>query len=84
MGLMSYIHKHLLKRGLLSDILPDEDDFGVGDAPEREAVRAEIMARAEEEKEIQKEVAAAVRRLRELDKRNHYGESLRRAFGGRQ
>lgn len=83
MGLMSYIHKQLLKRGLLSDILPDEDDFGDGDVLEREAVRQEIRARAADEREIQKEVAAAVRRLRELDRRNHYGESLRKAFGGR-
>jgi hypothetical protein len=83
MGLMSYIHKQLLKRGLLSDILPDEDDFGDGDVLEREAVRQEIQARAADEREIEREVAAAVRRLRELDRRNHYGESLRRAFGGR-
>lgn len=79
---MSYIHKQLLRRGLLSDILPDEDD-SVGDAPEREAVRAEIEVRAADEREVQKEVASAVRRLQELDRRNHYGESLRRAFGGR-
>jgi hypothetical protein len=83
MGLMSYIHNQLLRRGLLSDLLPDEDDLGSGDRPEREAVRAEIEVRAAEEREVQREVAAAVRRLRELDKRNHYGESLRRAFGGR-
>lgn len=80
---MSYIHKRLLKRGLLLDILPSEDDLGVIDSTEREAVRAEIEARAAQEREIEREVAAAVRRLRELDKRNHYGESLRRAFGGR-
>lgn len=55
----------------------------MGDAPEREAVRAEIEVRAADEREVQKEVASAVRRLQELDRRNHYGESLRRAFGGR-
>jgi len=80
---MSYIHNQLLKRGLLSDILPSEDDFGVDDATEREAVRAEIQARAAQERETQREVSAAVRRLKELDRRNHFGESLRRAFGGR-
>lgn len=81
MGLMSALHKLLLKRGRLSDLLPDEDVFD-DDAPEREAVRAEIEARAADERETRREVDAAIRRLKELDKNNHYGESLRRAFGG--
>lgn len=81
---MSYIHRQLLKRGRLNDILPSEDDFAVGDTPdEREAVRADIEARTTEEIEIQKEVMAAVKRLRDLNKQNHYGESIRKAFGGR-
>jgi hypothetical protein len=80
---MSYIHRQLLRRGLLSDILPDEDVYAGGDKPEREAVRVEIEARAADEREMDKEVAAAVKRLQELDKRNHYGESLRRAYGGK-
>lgn len=81
MGLMTYIHRLLLKRGLLSDILPEDV---IGDMPkEATIVKAEIEARAAEESEIQKEVAAAVKRLEELDRRNHYGESLRKAFGGR-
>lgn len=83
LNLMSYIHKLLLKRGVLDDILPSKDDLDGGDKPEREAARAEIQVRAAEERETQREVAAAVRRLRELDRRNHYGESLRRALGGR-
>lgn len=83
LNLMSYIHKLLLKRGVLDDILPSKDDLDNGDKPEREAARVEIQTRAVEEREIQREVAAAVRRLRELDRRNHYGESLRRALGGR-
>lgn len=80
---MSYIHKQLLKRGRLSDILPGEDDLAFGDRSELEAARADIEARAEEEREISKEVAATIVRLNRLDSRNHYGESLRKAFGGR-
>lgn len=80
---MSYIHKQLLKRGRLSDILPGEDDLDFGDRSELEAVKADIEARAEEEREISKEVAATIVRLNRLDSRNHYGESLRKAFGGR-
>lgn len=83
MGLMSYIHKRLLKKGRLSDILPTEVDLEPEDSSEREAARREIEVRAAREREIGREVAAAVVRLRELDRRNHYGESLRRAFGGR-
>lgn len=80
---MSYIHKQLLKRGRLSDILPSEDDLVSGDRSEIEAVKADIEARTEEEREVRKEVAATIVRLRQLDGRNHYGESLRKAFGGK-
>lgn len=80
---MSYIHKQLLKRGRLSDILPSEDDLVSRDRTEIEAAKADTQARAEEEREISKEVAAAIVRLNILDKRNHYGESLRKAFGGK-
>jgi hypothetical protein len=83
MGLMSYIHRQLLRRGLLSDILPDEVDLDSGDRSERETARTDIAKRAADERETSKEVAFAVRRLQELNRRNHYGESLRRAFGGR-
>jgi hypothetical protein len=79
---MSYIHKHLLRKGRLSDLLPDEADVGSGDRPEIEAAKAEIRVRAVKERQASREVAAAVVRLRELDKRNHYGDSLKRAFGG--
>lgn len=82
MGLMSYIHRQLLRRGKLSDILPDEADRST-DKSEREAAKAEIQARAADERKTSREVAAAVVRLRELDNKNHYGESLRRAFGGK-
>lgn len=82
MGLMALLHRMLLARGKLNDILPDEVDLADGDRPEREAVRADIEKRAADEQEVSKEVTAAIRRLRELDRRNHYGESLRRAFGG--
>lgn len=80
---MSYIHRQLLKKGFLSDILPDEVEFENGDKPEREAVRAEIEARAVDERRMSREVASAVRRLQELNRRNHYGDSLKKAFGGR-
>lgn len=83
MGLMSYIHKQLLKRGRLSDILPSEDDLAASDRSEIEAARADVEARVADELEIRKEVAATIVRLRQLDRRNHYGESLRKAFGGR-
>lgn len=83
MGLMSYIHKHLLKRGLLDDLLPCRADLGEDTRPALEAAKADLEARLEEERSISKEVAAVIRRLQELDSRNHYGESLRRAFGGR-
>lgn len=83
---MSYVHRLLLRRGALDDLLPDkvdpDDDGGGGDKPEREAVKAEIEARAEDERQIRVEVRAAIRRLQQLDHRNHYGESLRKAFGG--
>lgn len=82
MGLMAIIHRLLLKRGRLNDLLPDYDDLE-GDKPEREAAKAEIEARTAEEEAMSREVRVAVRRLQELNKRNHYGESLRRAFGGR-
>jgi len=82
MGLMAVIHRLLLKRGKLNDLLPDYDDLE-GDQPEREAARVEIEARAAEDEVVSKEVRVAVGRLQELNKRNHYGESLRRAFGGR-
>ncbi len=82
MSLMSRIHGYLLRRGKLVDLLPDETDLENSDRSDLEAARAEIEARAEEEKDMKQEVATAIRRLRELDKRNHYGESLRRAFGG--
>lgn len=80
---MSYLHKQLLRRGVLDGLLPDEADVGNGDKPEREAAKAEIQVRAADEKEVSREVAAAIMRLRELNAQNHYGESLRRAFGGR-
>jgi hypothetical protein len=86
MGLMSYIHRQLLRKGRLSDLLPNDDDLAsaTGDlSEEREAVRAEIEERAAREREMEKEVAAAVRRLKELDRRNHYGELIRNAFGGK-
>lgn len=81
MSLMSYIHKLLLKRGKLDDLLPDSDDLG-NDRADREAARADIEARAKNEKIVRLEVDAAVKKLKDLNKRNHYGESLRRAFGG--
>jgi len=80
---MAYIHRVLLSKGRLDSLLPDPADLDSGNRPEMEAVKAEIEARAEDEREVGKQVAAAVRRLHELDKRNHYGESLRKAFGGR-
>lgn len=81
---MSYIHRQLLKRGRLSDILPSEDDFAIGDMPEeKEAIRSEIEARTAEDFEVQKELVRMTRKLRDLNKKNHYGESIRRAFGGR-
>lgn len=83
MGVMSYIHRQLLKRGVLRDILPDESDFVNGDRLEREAAGREIAARVADDREVRKEVAAAVRRLQVLNDRNHYGESLRNALGGR-
>lgn len=83
MGLMSYIHKQLLKRGRLSDILPGKDDLADVNKRELERVKAEIEDRVSEEREVDKEVAATIVRLNKLDSRNHYGESLRRAFGGR-
>lgn len=84
LNLMSRVHRLLLRRGALDDILPKKADLdGGGDKPEREAVKAEIEARAEDEQQIRVEVRAAIRRLQQLDHRNHYGESLRKAFGGR-
>lgn len=80
---MSYIHSQLLRRGRLSDLLPDDADSGDGDTSAREAAKVDIQARVEDEREISKEVVAAIVRLQELDRKNHYGESLRRAFGGR-
>lgn len=82
LNLMSYVHKLLLRRGVLDGILPNETHVDSGDKPEREAVKAEIEARAADERETRREVTAAVRRLRELNNQNHYGESLRKAFGG--
>lgn len=82
MGLMAYIHRLLLRRGRLNDLLPSNDDLG-GDKSEREAAKAEIEARAVEEEAISQELKLAIRRLQELNRKNHYGESLRRAFGGR-
>lgn len=83
MGLMSFLHRQLLRRGLLSDLLPDESDLGQDDRSEIAAERAKIQARADDEREVDKEVAVVVRRLKELNIKNHYGDSLRRAFGGR-
>ena len=83
MGLMSFIHRQLLRRGRLIDLLPDDIDRGGGDAPEIEAAKAEIQVRMQDEREISGEVEVAIVRLHELDRKNHYGESLRRAFGGR-
>jgi hypothetical protein len=85
MGLMSYIHNLLLRRGKLNEFLPDESDLENVDntAMERKAVREDIESRTQDEQEIREEVVAAIRRLQELNKRNHYGESLRRAFGGK-
>jgi hypothetical protein len=83
MGLMSYVHRLLLKNGVLDDLLPHEVDPESGDKPEREAAKAEIQVRAADELEVSREVEAAIVRLRELNRQNHYGESLRRAFGGR-
>ena len=80
---MSYIHRRLLKRGLLDDLLPCRADPDEDTLPALEAAKADLEARREEEKSISKEVAAAIKRLQELNSRNHYGESLRRAFGGR-
>lgn len=82
MGLMSYIHRLLLKRGILDNFLPDKDDLAT-DTRDREAARVELEARIEDELAIRQEVEVAVRRLQDLNSRNHYGESLRRAFGGR-
>lgn len=82
MGLMTYIHKLLLKRGKLNDLLPDIDDLD-GDRSEREAARAEIASRVAYEKKMNREVKHAIERLQELNNINHYGESLRRAFGGK-
>jgi hypothetical protein len=82
MGPMAIIHRLLLKRGRLNDLLPDYDDLE-GDKPDREAAKADIEARVAEDEEVRKEVWVAVRRLQELNRKNHYGESLRRAFGGR-
>jgi hypothetical protein len=83
MGLMSYIHRHLLKRGRLSDFLPGKDDLIDGNRKELDEIKAEMKVRISEEREIDKEVSATIVRLNKLDSRNHYGESLRRAFGGR-
>lgn len=82
MGLMSYIHKQLLRRGKLDDILPSEVGISHVTKPELEAAKVEIEARYEDEREVSKEVGAMIRRLHELDSKNHYGESLRKAFGG--
>lgn len=79
---MTYIHKRLLERGLLRDLLPEEDDLGL-DVESIEAAREDIKAREEEERIKRLEAKRAVARLQELNSRNHYGESLRRAFGGR-
>jgi len=78
---MSRIHSILLKRGTLQDLLPKDDLEG--DKPEREAAKAEIEARTAEEVIVRREVRDAVARLQELNRNNHYGESLRRAFEGR-
>lgn len=82
MGLMAYIHRLQLRLGKLEDLLPDKDDLG-SDKEEREAARADIDARTAEEEKIRQEVRIAVARLNRLNRRNHYGDSLRRAFGGR-
>ena len=82
MGLMMYIYRLLLKRGVLDDLLPNNDDLE-NDWQEREAAKAEIEARVAEEEAIRKEVRVAIKRLQEHNRRNNYGESLRRAFGGR-
>lgn len=82
MGLMSYIHRQLLRRGKLEDLLPEEEYPRSGDRSDLEIARADTEARLVEEQAIKGEVATAVWRLKELDRKNHYGESLRRAFGG--
>lgn len=80
---MSYIHTLLLRRGRLSDLLPEDDSIGRGDKPEWETAREEIQARAVDEQETRLEVEVAISRLKELNRKNHYGESLKRAFEGR-
>jgi len=79
---MAFIHKQLLRRGLLDDILPDALDI-CSDKEDREAARADTEARLADDKVVRREVDAAIARLQELNRKNHYGESLRRAFGGR-
>jgi len=81
MGLMALIHRVLLKKGKLDSLLPDQDDFD--DREERDTAKAEIEARTADDEKMRREVRVAVRRLEELNSKNHYGESLRRAFGGR-
>lgn len=81
--LMSYFHRVLLRKGLLDKFMPDSDDTGEIERAEIEAVRVDIEARTQEEVAIRREVRVAVRRLQELNDKNHYGESLRRAFGGK-
>ena len=81
MGLMALIHRVLLKRGKLDSLLPEHDDLD--DKEERDTAKADIEARAADDEKMRREVRVAVRRLEELNSRNHYGESLRRAFGGR-
>jgi len=63
-------------------LLPKADDL-VGDRPEIEAAKAEIEARAKSEEAISREVRAAVKKLQRLNELNHYGESIRKAYGGR-
>lgn len=82
MGLMTYIHRLLLRRGKLDDLLPDNNDLE-SDRQERETAKAEIASRAAYEKRMSREVKRAIERLEDLNSRNHYGESLRRAFGGK-
>lgn len=79
---MSYIHKHLLRRGKLTDLLPNEADIAEVNRSDIEAARAEIEMHVAEDRNMSREVRSAIRRLNELDRKNHYGESLKRAFGG--
>lgn len=82
MGPMTRIHEWLLKRGLLSDLLPSCTEDHTDDKEAREAARVEIAARVVSEAVVGVQVRQAIARLDALNDKNHYGESIRRAFGG--